>query len=137
MKVHDNSGFRGVGVVSSSAGNFFESNGLVEQTRARIGFADLQENHPFMGCEQRLEERLRHARPPSPRRDRHVQDLDFIGRDVPGNEKSDDLAVKVCNRNVISRRIPAGRLGAGGLDGRDRGAVILASGSDDHYFLGA
>jgi hypothetical protein len=137
MKVHDNSGFRGVGVVSASAANFFESKRLVECSGWRIGLSHLQKDHPFVGCEQRQEESLRHTRPTTPRRDGEVQDLPFIGRRASGDKKPDDLSSKFCNRNVIPDGVPTGGLGTGGLDGSDRGAVILASGSDDHYFFGA
>lgn len=137
MKVHDNTAFTGGLVVSRTTVNLFKAKGFVQPLSCNIGLPHFEENPPPDTSEKGLEQRSGDTLPTTGGRDRKVQDFPFIRRGTPRDEKPHDLSVEVRDRDIISSRVPSGRLGAVALNGRDGGAVVFASGSDDHYFLGA
>lgn len=137
MKVHDNTGFQGVRIVLRSPAKYFKSNSFVEPSSGPVGLANLEKDPIAHVCEERRNELSCDPFSTACRSNGEIQDLHFIGRDTAGDEKSDDLAVELGDRHVISRGIPGGRLGTGALDRGDGIAVAVDCGAEEHYFFGA
>lgn len=137
MKVHDNSAFRWVVVILWPNVNFFKTKGLVAFPSGSVGFADFEKNHPFTCLRQHGEQRRGYALPAMLRGDGEVQNLDLVGRDVPGYQESNDVAGQFGDGYIISRGVPRGGFGTGLLNRGDGHTVVVSGGTDKHYFLGA
>jgi hypothetical protein len=137
MKLHHNTVLTGGLVVPTSPANLLKPKGLIQPPRGFVGFPDLQKHAHGAGFQERLQQRARDAGAPIGGIYREVEDFDLV-RNCACDEKPNDPAGDLRNRDIEPLRIPLRRLRRGALELRDRGSIFLARRPDGHsYFLGA
>ena len=110
MKLHDNSRFRGSGVVISSYAKLLKSHGLIEIAGGLVGLANLQKNSTFGPLLQGANEGFGGASTPRGGVDREVQQLAFPGGDGAGDEEACYGIVKYGDKQVVGQVVGDGPL---------------------------
>src|SRR4051812_46745859 len=96
IKLHDNTGFEGVGIVGGAAAKLFESNRFVELTSGCVGFAHFEEDRAAQHVPKQL---ARDAAAPESGRDGEVKDFAFVLQKGAGDQEGDDATVKFGDEN--------------------------------------